>query len=167
VPDSTRESVQKSTRLQYGSKQTSSELKEEDEPTEMSAKKTQQASLLGDRSVETWLSRIKSTSDEAAHNFVMKNKKDNFGAELLRVAEFYPHLDKLNTKALNMFRSVEKISDRQHKKEDLNQLKLKGITNNVLTSHGSRNRQIRKFFINSGEDIPSKFRHSVAEFNEP
>jgi hypothetical protein len=83
-------------------------LKEVDDHGKLTDRRSKQNSILGNPSVDTWLSRMKTASDEAAHNFILRNRKENFGNELLRVAEFYPHLQKLNTKALNVFRSNER-----------------------------------------------------------
>jgi len=45
-----------------------------------------------------------SRSTDVAHNFIFKNKHENFATELLRIDEFSQSKEKINAKALNMLR---------------------------------------------------------------
>jgi hypothetical protein len=69
--------------------------------------------------VNTFRSPLSSSTD-VAHNFIFKNKRENFANELLRIDEFSQSKGKINAKALNMLRinALEKSMEvHKHKKQ--------------------------------------------------
>jgi len=76
-------------------------------------------SLQFESRINTFRSPLSSSTD-VAHNFIFKNKRENFANELLRIDEFSQGKGKINAKALNMLRinALEKSMEvHKHKKQ--------------------------------------------------